>query len=383
MAGGAVLQQGRGVGRALAHALGVTGHLEPHDPEVGPFATLNALRLARGGVDGRHAPIVVALAVAGRERASRHGETHEHQNHGVPEYVEGEDAGDAAHLIAPAPDSGNHEANDRNQDEDDRAEEDKGRHGLFRYEVVQSTLHYKVPTHKPGSHIVKMNRLTVLFTLGLLAGCGEKPRPPARTAADSVGSATPSTPVVTPLPAVPSPFPADRDTAPLAQAIGSAAPVIPSCGSRVPSITTDSIGPFRPGMRLADLVRRCPRLMYGWVMISDGYAVPTVAARVGGATVTAYANDSSAGAVLNRIELVGRGPRTAEGVGVGSTLAELERRYGAPQASESDCLLQVWFDARPGLGFRMAHPTGRECGAISEPPLPPEVKVVAVILIAQ
>ena len=85
---------------------------------------------------------------------------------------------------------------------------------------------------------------------------------------------------------------------------------------------------------------------------------------------------------MNRIELIGQGPRTAESVGVGSTLAELERRCGAPQASESNCLLQVWFDARPGLAFRMAHPSGRECSAISEVPLPPEVNVGTVILVA-
>lgn len=233
-----------------------------------------------------------------------------------------------------------------------------------------------------------MNRTLLPLTLGILAACGEKPRGPAAqesagavvTPIDSVPAAVPSSTAV--LAPVPSPFPSDRDTAPLANALGTAAPVIPACGLGVPRITAESIGPFRPGMTLAELVQRCPRLMYGWVMISDGYAVPTVAARVGGATVTAFASDSSAGAVLNRIELVGAGPRTAEGVGVGSTLAELERKYGAAQASESDCLLQVWFDSRPRLAFRMAHPAGRECGGISEPPLPPEVRVVAVILVA-
>jgi hypothetical protein len=226
----------------------------------------------------------------------------------------------------------------------------------------------------------------VLF-LGAALACGDKaPRPAARestgtvVATDSAIDTTPSP--ATPTPALPSPFPADRDTAPLAHALGATAPVVPSCGAAVPQITAESIGPFRPGMTLAELVRRCPRLLYGWVMISDGYAVPTVAARVGGATVTAYANDSSAEAMLNRIELVGRGPRTREGVGVGSTLAELERQYRAAQASESDCHLQVWFDARPGLAFRMADPAGRECGGFSEPPLPPEVRVVAVILVA-
>lgn len=232
-----------------------------------------------------------------------------------------------------------------------------------------------------------MTRSVLLLILGASLACGEKARRPAAqestgavVAADSVSGAIPSPATV--LPAVPSPFPADRDTAPLAQALGTTASVVPNCGSAVPRITAESIGPFRPGMRLSDLVLRCPRLMYGWVMISDGYPVPTVAARVGGATVTAFADDSSAMAILNRIELVGPGPRTAEGIGVGSTLAELERKYGAAQASESDCLLQVWFDSRPGLAFRMAHPAGRECGAFSEPPLPPEVRVLAVILVA-
>jgi hypothetical protein len=229
-----------------------------------------------------------------------------------------------------------------------------------------------------------MTRLGLLVFLGAALACGEKaPRPAAQestgtvVAADTMIDTTPS-----PAAAVPSPFPADRDTAPLAHALGATAPVVPSCGAAVPRITPESIGPFRPGMSLSELVRRCPRLMYGWVMISDGYSVPTIAARVGGATVTAFADDSSAGAILNRVELVGRGPRTAEGTGVGSTLAELERKYGAAQASESDCHLQVWFDSRPGLAFRMADPAGRECGAFSEPPLPPEVRVVAVILVA-
>ncbi|MGH7537764.1 MAG: hypothetical protein ACREMF_03945 [Gemmatimonadales bacterium] len=184
-----------------------------------------------------------------------------------------------------------------------------------------------------------------------------------------------------------SPFPADRDTTPLAQDLsdGGAAGALPRCGSGTPPITADSIGPFRLGVSLAELERRCPRLRYGWVMISDGYPVPTVAARVGGAVVMAFAIDSSPAATLHRVELLGTGPRTAEGIGVGATLAELQRLYGAPQASESDCILRVWFDARPGLAFRMEYPPSaqRECGVLSAPPLLPQLRVASVILVAR
>ena len=118
-------------------------------------------------------------------------------------------------------------------------------------------------------------------------------------------------------------------------------------------------------------------------MISDGYPVPTVAARLGGATVTAFASDSLESATLHKVEVMGRGPKTEEGFGVGSTLGDLQRVYGAPQASESDCVLRVWFDSRPGLAFHMEYPAGqrRECGALSEPPLPPDLVVASVILV--
>ena len=148
-------------------------------------------------------------------------------------------------------------------------------------------------------------------------------------------------------------------------------------------ITPDSIGPFRLGESLSDLRRLCPRLLYGWEWISDGYADPAVAVRLGGATITALVSDTLPAATLHKVELVGPGPATAEGVGVGSTLRELERAYGAPGASESDCVLRVWFDSRPGLAFRMEYPPSarRECGALSEEPLPPELRVVSVILV--
>jgi hypothetical protein len=231
--------------------------------------------------------------------------------------------------------------------------------------------------------------LMLLFPLAIGAtgsACRERarnaanqPAPPDSFSSDSM--LPPPDTAGRPVTAVPSPFPTDRDTTRLKATLAGGR--VPACGSGTPRITADSIGPFRPGIALADLARRCPALLYGWVGISDGIPVATVAARVGGATITGFASDSSAGAIVDRVELSGRGPRTAEGFGVGSTLGEMQRVYGAPQASESDCVLMVWFDTRPGLNFHLEYPAGeqRDCGALSEAPLPPTLSVASVIII--
>jgi hypothetical protein len=120
-------------------------------------------------------------------------------------------------------------------------------------------------------------------------------------------------------------------------------------------------------------------------MISDGYAVPSVAARLGGATVTALVDDTLPTSTTTKVELQSPGPTTAQGLGVGSTLGQLQAAYGAPGASESDCVLRVWFDPLPGIAFHLVYPpkAQRECGALSEMPLPSDLKVASVILVAE
>jgi len=234
-----------------------------------------------------------------------------------------------------------------------------------------------------------MRRIAVMSMM-VLGACREKAERPATpamppsvaTSLDSTLSAPPPGGTVPATPGV-SPFPADRDTTRFATQITGAATAVPACGSGVPRITGDSIGPFRLGESIEELRRRCPRLLYGWVLISDGYTVPTVAARLGGATVTAFVSDTLPTGTLHRVELAVAGPGTAEGFGVGSTLQQLQEAYGSPGASEADCVLRVWFDSRPGLAFRMEYPPAerRDCGGLSEAPLSPNLRVASVILV--
>ena len=143
------------------------------------------------------------------------------------------------------------------------------------------------------------------------------------------------------------------------------------------------MGPFRLDESLSELQRRCPRLLHAWVWDPDGYSESAVAARFGGATVTALLSDTLPTTTLHQVESVSLGPKTVEGFGVGSTLQELRQVYGDPSTSESDCVLRVWFDSRPGLAFRMRFPPSvrRECGGLGEEPLPPELRVASVILV--
>lgn len=233
-----------------------------------------------------------------------------------------------------------------------------------------------------------MRRPALWLGLAVVTACGEKgSRSGASGGTTSVApesaaviAAAPST--TSAAVPIPSPFPADKDTARFKAQLDAGAAQVPSCGSKLPRITADSIGPFQPGKTILELQGRCPHLLFGWVLISDGYPVPTVAARLGGATITAFTSDSLPTARLGQVVVRSPGPRTAEGFGVGSTLRAMTREYGSAQASESDCVLRVWFDSRPLLAFYMEYPAHeqRECGALSAAPLSMNLTVTGVVV---
>ena len=116
---------------------------------------------------------------------------------------------------------------------------------------------------------------------------------------------------------------------------------VPSCRAATPIFAPDSVGPVFIGMPLANLFAACKNPLLLWHS-SEGVYQPAIAVKVGTALLLLDASGTTSNDVVTRI--IGlRAVRTADGIGPGSTLAEVSRAYGEPRWTRDQCGVTAGF----------------------------------------
>ena len=109
---------------------------------------------------------------------------------------------------------------------------------------------------------------------------------------------------------------------------------------------------------------------------------------MGGAIAELALQDTLASSAVTHVSVLPLGPvhaRTAEGVGPGSTLADLARAYGEPRITVDQCRLYATFARTGGLMFELPLRNGLTCSDVerlaeSRDRVPRETRVGSVVL---
>jgi hypothetical protein len=141
---------------------------------------------------------------------------------------------------------------------------------------------------------------------------------------------------------------------------GKEVPTSP-CRATPPLLTTDSLGPLRPGMTLRQILTACPSAYYGWHW-EEGIPEPALAIRLGSSIVLAALTDTAGPkAAVYRILLADSTIKTREGIGPNSQIKDMIASWGTPRMGVAECSLYVWFDARPHISWITYFPQGWDC----------------------
>ena len=143
---------------------------------------------------------------------------------------------------------------------------------------------------------------------------------------------------------------------------------IPTCRDATPTVTGDSVGPFRAGMTRNAVEAVCPRLHYGWYYSDDQRWIPAANVRLGPATFLLEFDGTAASARVSRVSAIDPAARTADGLGAGSTLADARRLLGSPTLVPAKCAVFARWPSRPGLIARivLTDESGWECSSMRQ-----------------
>ena len=208
-----------------------------------------------------------------------------------------------------------------------------------------------------GIHAAGRTVLGAALGVTLLAAgaCSGSKRDDSGATPDTTPAAT--TPAPSPYVADIPPWPADTTASAVdrdGRLRAELAAKVPSCGGETPVVAQDSVGSLFPGMPLANLFGRCAHPLQLWHR-DNGQYIPALAVKLGNALLLMDASGTMADAVIIRIAAVS-GARTSEGIGPGSSLAEVQRAYGAPTWRRDQCAVDAIFDSRPGLVVHTTFP---------------------------
>lgn len=145
---------------------------------------------------------------------------------------------------------------------------------------------------------------------------------------------------------------AEGRTAGARGASGNASAVHPWCtghAAQVLTLTADSLGPVTPATTRDQLARACPTVRDTVSADAEGNEYPASLLRFGG-TDAGLAEWTAEGR-LQRIRVLSPQVRTAEGLRVGSTVAEVRRTLGPLTAGNDDAGVYVWSQAAPRLSY--------------------------------